>query len=153
MIFVFLMFKFSFQSDRSKGARGKRNAHLPKTDEWTAFCKFSRTGHKEDLLALALSTCGSWIVSCSLDKSIIFWDSRTGHAQFVINTGSSGACQVSYFYRKSQDMISMCVLTVESIAMTNGTQGGVLAAVGADNQPRLCEYKEFKLLTRSPVHP
>jgi len=105
-------------SERFRAARGKTDAPSLPRDEREPFCRFTRSGHEGDVLGLAQSVCGRWIASCSLDKSIIFWDSRDGHAQFVINIG----------------------YPVKSFALTNGTHGGLLVAISGENQARLWTF-------------
>ncbi|KLO13727.1 WD40 repeat-like protein [Schizopora paradoxa] len=105
------------------GGPSKLSSERSKAAGW--FCKFTRSGHEREILGLTQSVCGKWLASCSPDQRIIFWEAENGHAQFVINTKDLGS--------------------VKSVSMTNGKQGGILAAVTGENEVQIWTFafKQF----------
>ncbi|WFC98884.1 general transcription repressor [Malassezia yamatoensis] len=49
-----------------------------------SMCTSTLTGHKDYILSVSCSPEGQWIASGSKDRSVQFWDSRTGQSQLVL---------------------------------------------------------------------
>ncbi|KAF8717646.1 hypothetical protein AX14_012074 [Amanita brunnescens Koide BX004] len=84
---------------------------------YTSRCRLSLTGHKDYVLSVASTFDGKWAVSSSKDCGVMFWNSRTGIAQCMIQGHKS---------------------SVLSIGLS--PLGGCLATGGGDWQARIWSY-------------
>ncbi|KAI9318653.1 WD40-repeat-containing domain protein [Dichotomocladium elegans] len=70
--------RYGMERDRSKGA-----------------CKMTFTGHKDFVLSVACTPDSNWIVSGSKDRSVQFWDPRTGATQFMLQGHKNSVISVA----------------------------------------------------------
>ncbi|OZJ02980.1 hypothetical protein BZG36_03146 [Bifiguratus adelaidae] len=72
-------------SDRGMHRDGDRNKA----------CKQTFTGHKDFVLSVATTPDGNWVVSGSKDRSVQFWDPRTGLVQFTLQGHKNSVISVA----------------------------------------------------------
>ncbi|KAI7872048.1 WD40-repeat-containing domain protein [Spinellus fusiger] len=58
-------------------------------------CKTTFSGHKDFVLSVACTPDGSWVVSGSKDRSVQFWDPRTGQTQFMLQGHKNSVISVA----------------------------------------------------------
>ncbi|KAL1921532.1 uncharacterized protein VTP21DRAFT_11248 [Calcarisporiella thermophila] len=60
-----------------------------------AVCRQILTGHKDFVLSVAISPCGTWVISGSKDRSVQVWDARTGQSQFMLQGHKNSVISVA----------------------------------------------------------
>ncbi|ORE02465.1 WD40 repeat-like protein [Rhizopus microsporus var. microsporus] len=58
-------------------------------------CKMTFVGHKDFVLSIACTYDGKWIISGSKDRSIQFWDPKTGQPQFMLQGHKNSVISVA----------------------------------------------------------
>jgi len=58
-------------------------------------CKTTLTGHKDFVLSVAYSPDGKWLVSGSKDRSLQFWEPRTGLAHMMLHAHTNSVISVA----------------------------------------------------------
>ncbi|RKP05976.1 WD40-repeat-containing domain protein [Thamnocephalis sphaerospora] len=58
-------------------------------------CKTTFSGHKDFVLSVACSPCGSWVVSGSKDRGVQFWDPRSTQTQFMLQGHKNSVISVA----------------------------------------------------------
>ena len=67
--------------------------------------KASFSGHKDDIYDAEISPDGRYFATCSYDRQIIIWETKTGNRQFVLS-GHNGAVYDVHFSPDSQYLVS-----------------------------------------------
>ncbi|KAI8366731.1 WD40-repeat-containing domain protein [Radiomyces spectabilis] len=64
-------------------------------DRGKGACKHVFAGHKDFVLSVATTPDGNWIVSGSKDRTVQFWDPRTGQTQFMLQGHKNSVISVA----------------------------------------------------------